>query len=244
MRTGLLRRYGKRDTVQEYIDVVIRHFGLSKEVLDTALNMYNYIAKNASPRGLAPTMLAMTLVKLAAEENHKHISSSRWSTIASYNTLLEHSRDFEKILEKRETKASDTVDIKRVIIPPNFTNLELETNYFIPKFVKVLKGQEVEWVNLDTSSHQLKFYEVLNDEAKFLFDLDRIDTKKSARWRFDNGHSRIDYFCTLHNNEIGGVVVYSKPEEEMTNKEQFEFLSKIFDIKPPPSLSHLVSRSR
>jgi hypothetical protein len=40
MRTGFLRRYGKKDTVQEYIDVVIKHFGLPKEVRDTALEMF------------------------------------------------------------------------------------------------------------------------------------------------------------------------------------------------------------
>lgn len=246
MGTGLLRRYGKKDTVQEYIDVVIKHFGLSKEVRDTALEMFNYIAKNTSFRGLAPSMQAMTLVKLASEKKHRHISSSRWSTIASYNTLLKHSRDFEKILEKQETEVSDTdrsaADINRVIIPPDFANTKLEVNYFIPRFVKVLRGQEVEWVNLDTRSHHLKFYEFLDNEAKLLFDLGRIETKRSATWKFDIDQSRIDYCCDLHDNEIGTIVIYSKPEEEMTNKEQFQFLSKIFDIKPPPSLNQLASK--
>ncbi|MGA7542594.1 MAG: hypothetical protein WBW34_05965 [Nitrososphaeraceae archaeon] len=73
MRTGLLRRYGKKDTVQEYIDVVIRHFRLPSEVRDTALDMYNYIAKNSSFRGLAPSMQAMTLVKLATERKRRRI---------------------------------------------------------------------------------------------------------------------------------------------------------------------------
>jgi hypothetical protein len=49
--------------------------------------------------------------------------------ISSYNTLLKHSRDFEKILAKREIKVSDTIasaaDIKRFIIPSNFYNPEL-----------------------------------------------------------------------------------------------------------------------
>ncbi|HEU4823196.1 MAG TPA: cyclin family protein [Nitrososphaeraceae archaeon] len=161
MRTGLVRRYGKKDTVQDYIDDVIRHFRLPKEVHDTALKMFNYIAQNTSFRGLAPTMLAMTLVNLAAKERNQHISSRRWSTICSYNTLLNHSRDLEKVLEKQDMdmtkrhvsrrvdeniRISDTVTftvIKRVIIPPNFFNRELEVNYFIPRFVKVLKGQEV-----------------------------------------------------------------------------------------------------
>jgi hypothetical protein len=246
MRTSLLRRYGKKDTIHEYIDVVIKHFGLPNEVRDTALKMFNYIAQNSSFHGLAPSMQAMTLVNLAAKEKHQYISSTRWSTISSYNTLLKHSRDLAKILEKRETKLSEPVmsaiDIKRVIIPPYFYNPELENNYFIPRFVKVLKGQEVQWVNLDASNHHLKLYKVLNNRVKFLFDLGLIEPKRSIRKRFDYNLSRIDYRCALHNNEIGTIVIYSKPEEEMTNKEQFQFLSEIFDIKPPSSWSHLVSQ--
>lgn len=245
MRTGLLRHYGKKDTVQEYIDVVIRHLRLPSEVRNTALDMYNYIAKNTSPRGLAPSMQAMTLVKLAAERKAKEGKSRRilvkeWKDLASYHTLLIHSRDFEKDLKNwQETEVSE--NIERVVIPPNFTNLDLEINYFIPRFVKVLKGQKVEWVNLDTRAHHLKFYEVLHNEPKLLFDLGRIETKQSRTWRFDYGQSRMDYRCTKHNNEIGTVVIYLTPEEKMTNKEQFEFLSEIFDIKPAPSLSHLAS---
>jgi hypothetical protein len=83
MRTGLLRRYGKKDTVQEYIDVVIKHFGLSKEVRDTALKMFNYIAQNTSFRGLAPSIQAMTLVNSAAKEKHQYVSSKSWSIISS-----------------------------------------------------------------------------------------------------------------------------------------------------------------
>jgi plastocyanin len=246
MRTGLLRRYGKKDTVQEYIETVIKHFGLSKEVRDTALEMFNYIARNTSFRGLAPTMQAMTLVNLAAKEKHRNIPSNAWSGLASYNTLLKHSKDFEKNLKKRETKESDTTvystEIKKVIIPPDFTNRKLEVNYFIPRFVKVLRGQEVEWVNLDTSDHQLKLYKVLHNKVEPLLVLDTIEPKKSVRKRFDTDLPRIDYLCTKHKNEIGTIVVYSKPEEEMTSKQQYNFLSNIFDIEPPPSLSHLVSK--
>jgi hypothetical protein len=239
MKTGLLRRYGKKDTVQEYIDVLVRHFKLPKEVHDTALSMYNYIAKNSSFSGLAPSMQAMTLVKLAAEKKSRRILVKEWKDLASYNTLLKHSTALEKALDKwQETKVSD---IKRVVIPPNFFNRELEINYFIPRFVKILNGQFVEWVNLDIHSHHLKFLKVLdNDDDEFLFD-GEIESKKSRTWQFDSDRPKIDYFCTFHDNEKGTVVIYPKPEEEMTNKEQFEFLNKVFDIKPAPSLSQLAS---
>lgn len=154
-----------------------------------------------------------------------------WKDLASYNTLLKHSTDLEKALDKwQETKVSD---IKRVVIPPNFFNRELEINYFIPRFVKILNGQFVEWVNLDIYSHHLKFLKVLdNDDAEFLFD-GEIESKKSRTWKFNSDRPKIDYFCTFHDNEKGTVVIYPKPEEEMTNKEQFEFLNKVFDINPP-----------
>jgi hypothetical protein len=106
MRTGLLRHYGKKDTVQDYIDVVIKHFGLSKEVRDTALSMFNFLAKNTSFRGLAPSMQAMTLVKLAAERKRRRILAKQWDDLASYNTLLKHSKDFEKDLEKWQEEYS------------------------------------------------------------------------------------------------------------------------------------------
>ncbi len=131
--------------------------------------------------------------------------------------------------------------LRRVIIPPKFTNSKLKVNYFIPRFKKASKGENVEWVNLDTESHSLRFYEVLDNNVKFLFDLGRIEPHTSKKWKFDYNLARIDYLCTLHKNEIGTIIIYSKPENQMTNAEQFKFLSKIFDIKPPYSLSHLGS---
>jgi hypothetical protein len=128
-----------------------------------------------------------------------------------------------------------------VIIPLKFTNSKLKVNYFIPRFQKVFKGEEVEWVNLDSNSHHLKFYEVSGNKVKFLFDLGRIEPKTTKKQKFDYNLFRIDYRCTSHNNEIGTIIIYSKQEDQMTNAEQFRFLSKIFDIKPPPFLSHLGS---
>jgi len=132
--------------------------------------------------------------------------------------------------------------IRRVIIPPKFTNSKLKVNYFIPRFKKATKGEDVEWVNLDSNSHHLKFYEVLDNKVKVLFDLGQIEPKTSKKKKFDFDLPRIDYRCTLHNNEIGTIIIYSKPENQMTNAEQFHFLSKIFDISPPSSLSHLGSQ--
>jgi hypothetical protein len=102
MRTGLVRTYGERDTVQEYIDVVVKHFGLSREVRNTALRMSSYVTQNPANTNPYKSMLAMTLVNLAAKENCKSIPSNAWSgeQTCSYNTLLKHSNALKKVLEK------------------------------------------------------------------------------------------------------------------------------------------------
>jgi hypothetical protein len=102
MRTGLVRRYGERDTVPGYIDVVVKHHRCSREVRDTAFKMYDHIAKNTTFNGLSPSMLAMTLVNLAAIKNFQNIPSSSWSgdDTCSYNTLLKHSKKLRTVLEK------------------------------------------------------------------------------------------------------------------------------------------------
>jgi hypothetical protein len=52
MRTGLVRCYGVKDTVEEYIDVAVRHFGCSREVRNSAVKMYYYIAQRTTINNL------------------------------------------------------------------------------------------------------------------------------------------------------------------------------------------------
>jgi plastocyanin len=147
-----------------------------------------------------------------------------------------------KIIENVNVSDMVTATVhRRVIIPPKFTNNKLKVNYFNPRFKKILKGEEIEWVNQDSNSHHLKFYEVYDDKVKPLFDLGRMVPNASVKKKFNFNLLRLDYICTLHKNEVGTVIIYPKPEEKMTNVEQFRFLSEIFDIKPPSILSHLRS---
>jgi plastocyanin len=142
-------------------------------------------------------------------------------------------------------KINDSVKtevIRRVIIPHNFVNKRLEVNYFIPRFKKIRKGERVEWFNDDSSDHHLKFYAISHGDINYLFDLGPIKRGESVSKIFNFDMIRIDYICTLHNNEVGTIIIYQKPEDEMTNTENFRFLSEIFDIKPPAPLNHLRSQ--
>lgn len=132
--------------------------------------------------------------------------------------------------------------IRRIIIPHNFANEKLEVNYFIPRFKKISKGDRVEWFNDDSSDHQLKFYAISHGDIKYLFELRLIKPGETVSQIFDFDTIRIDYICTLHNNEVGTIIIYQQPEGEMSNTENFRFLSEIFDIKPPAPLSHLRSQ--
>ena len=66
--------------------------------------MYNHIAQNTTFSGRSPSMLAMTIVNLAAKERYEDIPSTSWSgyDTCSYNTLLLHSKELKKVLEKSD----------------------------------------------------------------------------------------------------------------------------------------------
>jgi len=120
--------------------------------------------------------------------------------------------------------------LKTVIIP-RF----LETKgdkYFIPRYVKIVRGEEVEWVNQDTQPHRLSFYRVEGQNASPLFDFETIQPESSISKKFDFDLTRIDYIC-LNHHEVGSVVIFPEDEESMTNSQRLKFLSKVFDIKPP-----------
>jgi plastocyanin len=77
--------------------------------------------------------------------------------------------------KKEERAVKDQGDIsdsvraivmRRVIIPPNFTNLALQVNYFTPRFKKVSRGENIHWVNQDNGIHHLQFYDLSDDRME------------------------------------------------------------------------------
>ena len=154
----------------------------------------------------------------------------------------------KKNSKRRSNKieTSDNFQVpEEVIIPPKFSNKYAEIIYFNPRYVKVLRDRAVEWVNFDNTPHELKFYPV-SDKSDKQYPSNRtfhLLIKVGARKRkiFDFEYPRIDYICQLHKNEVGTVIIYPKPENQMSNTEQLRFLSKIFNIKPTRQLAHLGS---
>ena len=73
LRTGLVRNCGERDTVQEYIDLIVRRLNCSNRVNDTALKMYNYIAQKTTFTGQSPSTMAIALENWSGILKHQKI---------------------------------------------------------------------------------------------------------------------------------------------------------------------------
>lgn len=102
LRTGLVRNCGERETVQGYIDLLIRRLNCSNRVYDTALKMYNYMAQKTIFTGQSPSTMAIALVNLAAILMNQKIPYSKWSSICAYSTVMTNSNKLKGMLEKVE----------------------------------------------------------------------------------------------------------------------------------------------
>lgn len=98
--------------------------------------------------------------------------------------------------------------IKRIIIP-KFTANNENIKKFIPDFVKIHKGEVIEWINMENKMHVLSFYHIFDGSPKLINKLGAINGYKSARMKFDYDYHYIDYCCELH-NEWGKIIIFSK----------------------------------
>lgn len=115
---------------------------------------------------------------------------------------------------------------KKVIIP-RFSQTESREEYFVPRYVKIKKGDTVEWINTDTKPHTLV---ILFEERE---RVGPIEPNQVARLKFDYQIERIDYQCGEHPNERGTIVIFPDDEDKMSNTDRLRFLSRVFEITPP-----------
>lgn len=120
------------------------------------------------------------------------------------------------------------------VIIPRFTDADNRLRYFIPRFVKIQRGQTVRWTNLDTRPHSLLFYYYENNEPFRVGEIPTLMPSQSQSMRFDVEYERIDYYCQSHPNERGSVIVFQENEESMSNADRLRFLSRNFGIPSVP----------
>ena len=100
-----------------------------------------------------------------------------------------------------------SAEIAKVIIPKFEYNSDIK--YFIPRFAKIQIGGSVQWTNLDDNWHRLSFYKIANDVPRIIGTLGPIGPGASDTMQFLYEVNRIDYFCDIHRNETGSVVIFS-----------------------------------
>ena len=102
--------------------------------------------------------------------------------------------------------------------------------YFHPRFAKILPGQIIRWINNDTRNHRLVSGNPDTLISDGIFDTGEILIGQASSIQFNTSKSTISisYFCLLHPNERGTVVILPRKEASLTNEERLELLESTF----------------
>jgi class 3 adenylate cyclase/plastocyanin len=102
--------------------------------------------------------------------------------------------------------------------------------YFHPRFIRILPGQEIRWINHDTKNHRLVSGNPDTLISDGIFDTGEIlvGNASSIQFKSSQGTKSIPYFCLLHPNERGTVVTLPMEEDSLTNDERLELLESTF----------------
>jgi class 3 adenylate cyclase/plastocyanin len=98
--------------------------------------------------------------------------------------------------------------------------------YFHPRFAIVLQGQEIKWTNHDTRNHRLVSGNPDTLISDGVFDSGEILIGKSGSIRFNTSKraSSISYFCSLHPNERGIVIVLPREGGLLSDEQRLQLL--------------------
>jgi class 3 adenylate cyclase/plastocyanin len=98
--------------------------------------------------------------------------------------------------------------------------------YFHPRFAIVLQGQEIKWTNHDTRNHRLVSGNPDTLISDGVFDSGEILIGKSCSIRLNNSEraSSISYFCSLHPNERGIVIVLPREGGLLSDEQRLQLL--------------------
>jgi class 3 adenylate cyclase/plastocyanin len=118
----------------------------------------------------------------------------------------------------------DKLGDKVIIIPRG----ESMKKNFEPRFVIMLPGQTVTWINRDTVPHALTSGESDGLISGKIFNTGLIPAGESDRVTIRSNIGIIPYFCSVHPSERGTIVVISKDENLLSNAERLELLDSVF----------------
>jgi plastocyanin len=131
---------------------------------------------------------------------------------------------------------------RKTVRMPKSYNPSNNLKYFDPRLITIQRGETIDWINDDTKNHTLLSHKF--GQATDLLRIGPITPGEIQSTTINYGVPRIDYFCSIHPEEMGTIIILEKREDDLTNSERLRMLSNIFDIKPTDIMVHLDSSER
>ncbi len=124
--------------------------------------------------------------------------------------------------------------MKHQVIIPQFLGNESVKNY-IPRIVKIQKGDAITFINTDNEAHHLYFIRIDPDQT----NVEALDEKlylnsgEAKEIVFNHNYKRIDYVCKIHKGELNSIVIFTEDYKNMSNTQRLKYLRKRYNIKIP-----------
>jgi plastocyanin len=131
------------------------------------------------------------------------------------------------------------VNEKRIVRMPKSQDASNNMKYFEPRYITIQRGETIDWINDDTRDHTL--LSQMFGKPTDLLRIGPIKPGETQSRQINYGISKIDYFCSIHPQEVGTIIILEKLEANLSNIERVRMLSNTFNIKPPAPLAHIDS---
>ncbi len=134
------------------------------------------------------------------------------------------------------------VSERRTVRMPKSQDPSNNLKYFDPPYITIQRGDIINWKNDDTKNHTLLSHKF--GQPTDLLRIGPITPGQTQSIPINYEISRIDYFCSIHPEERGTIIILKKKENDLANTERLRMLSDVFNIKPPEIMAHLDSPQR
>jgi class 3 adenylate cyclase/plastocyanin len=113
--------------------------------------------------------------------------------------------------------------------------------YFHPRFAIVLQGQEVKWINHDVRSHRLVSGNPDTLISDGVFDTGEILAGKTCSININNPRktASVSYFCSLHPNERGVVIILSREENLLIDEQRLQLVESMLVSESSPEFKKI-----
>jgi class 3 adenylate cyclase/plastocyanin len=113
--------------------------------------------------------------------------------------------------------------------------------YFHPRFAIVLQGQEVKWINHDVRSHRLFSGNPDTLISDGVFDTGEILAGKTCSININNPRktASVSYFCSLHPNERGVVIILSREENLLIDEQRLQLVESMLVSESSPEFKKI-----